>query len=361
MPGIVDRLAATELTLQTPRLERASGLALQLLALAQRAADERLIAMGLSMADRIETMTKDSSILADVAMCRAIAARETADFPTAERHAREALEGYRSQLLALRDSTDTDGSLDFERQELHNDLSSALGMLGFALLSQGKYAEAANAYRHSLQHERGASIAVNRGQTLHQIGNCESDLGNHAMAAELYLEAARIFDFVGMEEYLSNALGELGYSLLEFDLPELADKLDDGLVGHGLTDLANDIKRVFDVARPLNHQQCVTAIRKLFGTVILLSLSGHGKKLAGRCTELANAIVLPVADQVGAAMRDHEEIFPIIMVDTVLRLAVLIAQGEFDLEESGDITHETVGEILRAFALHTNGRKISCG
>lgn len=201
---------AAELALRTSRLERASGLALQMMALAQRAGDDSLIAIGLNVADRIEGMTKDPELLADVAMCRAIAARETADFSTAERHAREALEGYRARLRVAKDNPDTDGNLDFVQQELHNDLSSALGMLGFALLSQGKYDEAAKAYRHSLQHERGASIAVNRGQTLHQIGNCESNLGNHKTAAGLYIEAARIFHFVGMEEYLSNALGELG-------------------------------------------------------------------------------------------------------------------------------------------------------
>ena len=188
---------AAELALQTSRLERASCVwHCSCWVLAQRATDTRLIAIGLNMADRIETMTKDPGILADEGMRRAIAARETADFPQAERHAREAFEGYRSQLLVLKDSTDTDGSLDFEREELHNDLSAALGVLGFALLSQGKYAEAANAYRHSLQHERGASIAVNRGQVLHQIGNCESHLGNHKVAAEIYLEVANMFNFV---------------------------------------------------------------------------------------------------------------------------------------------------------------------
>ena len=66
---------------------------------------------------------------------------------------------------------------------------------------------------------------------------------------------------------------------------DLTEKLDDRLVGHGLTDLAKDVKRVF-ATRPHNLQQSVGAIRKLFGTVILLSLGGHGKKLAGCCIEL---------------------------------------------------------------------------
>ncbi len=337
---------AAELALRTPHLERASGLAIQLMALAQRAGDGTLIAAGLNIADRIEGMTKDSELLANVAMCRAIAARETGDFPTAERLARQAFDGYRTRLLALRDTTETGGSLDFKRQELHNDLSNALGMLGFALLSQHKYEDAAKAYRSSLQHERGASIAVNRGQTLHQIGNCESNLGNHKAAAEFYIEAAKIFHIVGMEEYLSNALGELGYTLLEVDLPELADRLGEGIIDHGLEDLASDTRRAFNQARSLDPQQCIGIIRKLFGTVILLSLGGHGGKLADFCVELTNVAVLEIGDQVAAGTRDQDEFFPIMMVDTALRLGVLIAQGEFDVDEYGDITHETVGEIL---------------
>lgn len=338
---------AAELALRTSHPERASGLALQSMALAQRADDVALVAAALSLADRIEEVTQDPESLADVAMCRAIAAREATDFATAERRARQAFEGYRTRLRTLKESTDSDDGLDLEQRELHNDLSSALGMLGFALLSQKKFAEAAQAYRHSLKHERGTSIAVNRGQTLHQIGNCEGNLGNHKAAAELHVEAAEIFDFVGMEEYLSNALGELGYSLLEVDLPELLNRLDENLVDHGLMDLANDMKRVFDPTRPLDHQRCIGIIRKLFGTVILLSLGQHGNKLANFCTEQANATIVGITHQVGHGTRDRDALFPIMMIDTALRLGVLIAQGESDLKEKGDIAQETISEIVR--------------
>ncbi len=184
-------------------------------------------------------------------------------------------------------------------------------------------------------------------ETLHQIGNCESNLGNHKIAAELYIEAARIFDFVGMEEYLSNALGELGYSLLEVDHPELLDKLDEGLVDHGLVDLANDTKRAFDPARPLNHQQCVGAIRKLFGIVILLSLRGHGNKLADFCAELANATVVAITDQVGAETRDREELFPIMMVGYGAGACVA---GDLDAATLLDHVGEIAGENFARLA-----------
>ena len=205
---------AIDLAFQTRRLEKASGLAMQYLALAQRTQDESLFTKGLGIVNKIASISENPEVLADVAMCQAMAAQRTNDFPKAERYTRQAFEGYRTVLLSLKDKTDEDGSLEFERNDLHNNLSNALGMMGQALLSQQKYEEAAKAYRHSLQHERGASVGVNRGQLLHQIGNCESNLGNHEASAKLYIEAAKIFHFIGMEEYLSNAFSELGRATL---------------------------------------------------------------------------------------------------------------------------------------------------
>ena len=65
-----------------------------------------------------------------------------------------------------------------------------------------------------------------------------------------------------MEEYLSNAFGELGYTLLDVDLPEVLDHLDDNIIDHALVDLSKDAARVFDPARPLDHQQCIGMTRK---------------------------------------------------------------------------------------------------
>ena len=340
-------LDATNLAIRTRRLEKASGLAMQFLALAQRTGDEALLASGLTIANKIASVSKNPEVLADVAMCQAIAAQGINDFSKAEQYARQAIEDYRTLLLSLEDKVDADASLEFKRNDLHNNLSNALGMLGFALLSQQKYEEAAKAYRHSLQHERGASVGVNRGQTLHQLGNCESNLGNHEAAAKLYLEAAKIFHFIGMEEYLSNAFGELGYTLLEGDFPEVSDQLDDNLISHALMDLKKDATRVFRPARPLDHQQCIGMIRKLFGTVILLSLTGYGTKLMDFCIELRSETVTEIADQIDTGGRDKDEAFPVLMVDTALHLGVLIAQCESDIKIKGDVARDTIGQILR--------------
>jgi len=178
-------------------------------------------------------------------------------------------------------------------------------------------------------------------------GNCESNLGNHQAAAKLYLEAARIFHFIGMEEYLSNAFGELGYALLDVDLPEVLDHLDDRIVDHALADLNKDTIRVFDPERPLDHQQCIGMIRKVFGTVILLSLVGHGGKLGSFCMNLGNEVVASIAGQIDSGVRDTDERFPVLMIDVALRLGMLIAECENDLRMNGDVADDTVGNILR--------------
>ncbi|MBX9589243.1 MAG: tetratricopeptide repeat protein [Hyphomonadaceae bacterium] len=341
---------AAELALSVGDLEIASGLILQLVALAQRAGSANLVKAGLALSDRLERLTQDGDVLADISMCRGIAAREAGDYCTAENYARKAFEGYRARLRASLDhqsSSPDDDTEAFDKQGLHNDISNALGLLGFSLLSLGRYEEAAKTYRHSLQHERGASVAVNRGQTLHQIGNCESHLGRFREAAAHYLEAAKIFHFVGMEEYLSNALGELGYVLLDVEAVGFLEDLDTKLIERGLVDLAKDTKRVFDSAQPLDHSRCIGIIRKLFGCITLVSLHGKGQLLGEFCVSLSNDVLVVLGDQLSNGERDQDEKFPLAMIGTALQLGLLVAEAEQALKERGDISRDTIGEMLR--------------
>lgn len=342
---------AAELALSAGYLERASGLILQLIALADRADSADLVKAGLTLADRLERLTEDSEILADIAMCHGIAARGTGDHAAAESYARKAVEGYRARLRVSIDRQSSDPRGDcvesFDRQDLHNDISNALGLLGFSLLSLGRYEEAAKAYRHSLQHERGASVAVNRGQTLHQIGNCESHLGHFREAAAYYLKAAKIFHFIGMEEYLSNALGELGYALLDVEADHHLEDLDPDLIEQALVDLTRDAKRVLDSAQPLDHSQCVRIIRKLFGSIAVVSLTGKGQILDEFCISLYNDVLVVLRSQISNGDRNQEEEFPLLMINTALRLGCLVAEAEKTLEECKNISEGTIGEMLQ--------------
>jgi tetratricopeptide (TPR) repeat protein len=345
---------AAELALSAGHLECASALSLQLVALAQRAENSEgasLIRAGLALANQIEALTDDEKTLADIAMCRGIAARETGDYSTAENYARKAIVRFRSR---LRSSTawksrnqQSDGSEPPVSHDLYNDLSNSLFLLGFVLLSLGRYQEAAKAYRYSLRYQRGASVAVNRGQALHQLGNCESHLGRFRHAASNYLQAAVIFDFAGMREYLGNALGELGYTLLdtETDIPD--EGLSPELIERGLIDLAMDTKRIFDPARPLDHSKCVGAIRKLFGSIALVSLVGSGRQLGQFCLSLCNEVLVVFHEEFSNERRDPEEGFPLAMIDTALRLGFLACEAEQSLEQLGEIPRETIDVMLR--------------
>jgi len=336
-------LEATELALTSGNLEDASKLTMQFMSLASRSFDDSLISKGLNLVDRIESIIDSVEELPELALARAIAARKLEDFSSAEKYSRQAFEVYRAR---LRSSKETDQPED-GNQDLHNDISNALGFLGYSLLSQKRYREAAIAYRHSLSHERGASIGVNRGQTLHQIGNCEAYQGNFKAAAKLYYDAAELFHFVGMEEYLGNAFGELGYTFLDFYQPKILDQLSEELVDSALLDLTTDAQRVFNPARPLNHQQCITIIRKIFGAIILISLAEQGNKLREFCINLANSTVTELEAQIDSGLRNQDEIFPLVTINLIFHIGVLIAQGELDLEQTGDISHETTGEFLR--------------
>ena len=252
---------AAELAVVIGKAERASGLIMQLVALADRAQDIELLRGGIELAAEVEQQSDDIEVHSDVAMCRGIAARSEGDYLTAERHSREALEGYRNQLRAeisrLDAKPDEKKEQKFAIDQMHNNIANALGLLGFALLLQQRYGEAGKAYRRSLKHERGASAAVNRGQHLHQIGNCECHLGNFKEAVKFYIEAVEIFHFVGMEEYLSNATGELGYALLDIDEAYPLDILEEATINAAFLDLSNDIGRVFDPSHSIDHNRAI--------------------------------------------------------------------------------------------------------
>ncbi len=335
--------AATDLAIHTQRPETASVLMVQFLSLALRTQDKTLFTKGTAIVNKIARNSEHPKVLVDVALCRAMVALATKNFPKAEQYARQATEG----LLSLKDKADEDGSLESKRNEFHNNLSNAQGLLGFSLLSQQKYQKAVKAYRYSIQHERGASVGVNRGQSLHQIGICESHLGNHETAARLFIEAAKVFHLVGMQEYLSNACGELGYTLLDIEFPGVRDHLDDDLIENVLVDLSKNAAHTFDPARPLDHELCIEMIRKLFGTVILLSLTGYGAKLGTFSVKCHNETITVIASQVDAGTRSRDELFPVSVVDIALRLGILIAECENDLRVNNDVGHDTLREILR--------------
>ncbi|HMY90359.1 MAG: HNH endonuclease [Gammaproteobacteria bacterium] len=335
-------LDAADMAIRSSNWTDASSLAAQFMALASRSFDDSLITKGINLVDRIESAVDSLEYLPDLVMSRAIAAQQSGEFLSAEQHARKALKGYQYRLRTAVEVDKVGDHLD-----LHNDISNSLGILGYSLLSQERYKEAREAYRHSLSHVRGSSIGVNRGQILHQLGNCESYLGNFKSAAEFYFQAVKVFHSVEMIEYLSNAFSELGYTFLDTYQNEILNHLNEELVDSALLDLRTDILRVLNPAVPLNHQHCIQVIRKLFGTIILVSIAEYGKKLNGFCLGLENSTTTELRKQMKDGTRERDDFFAVMMVDLIFYTGALIAQGEVDFEETGDISRETTSEFLR--------------
>lgn len=333
---------AAELAIRTENLKDASVLISQFMALASRKHSVSLVSKGLDLVDRIESKVDSHDQIANLALSRATAAQSLEDFSQAELYSRKAYSYY---CLLFR-SNNKHELLD-SKNDLHNNISNALGILGYSLLSQKKYREAGKAYRHSLRHERGASIGVNRGQTLHQIGNCESYQGNHEAAVKLYFDAAEIFHYVGMAEYLSNALGELGHALLDAYEPEIINRLKDELIDQLLVDLTEEAMRVFDSSVSLDHHRSIQFIRKMFGSIILISLSEKGLKLNGFFSLLYDSTFKKIGEQIHNGLRNQDELFPFLMVNLMSNIGMLIAQGEADYTHTGDISPDTTGGLLR--------------
>lgn len=347
--GCVVMHDAAELAVSTGRSEQASALVLQLISTADRANDTTLLTAGTVLVDRIEEISECDGIRADMAMCRGILARHQGDHIGSERYAQSAFESYSMHLYEMesqRAQTDKDDIFDFTIDEAHNDISHALGLLGFSLLAQEKHQKAREAYRQALQHQRGASIGVNKGQTLHQLGSCESHLGRHSDAAELYLEAIRIFHFVGMEQYLSNSFGELGYALIDIEEETEFHDLSKEIVEAALSDLARDFNRVFKVSQPIDHYRAIGIIRKTFGCIATVSLIGEGQALGLPSIQLFDEYIKPINEQIKLGRRSTDDVFPLLMLDTALSLGFYAAEAERSYIEEGDISRDITNEML---------------
>lgn len=332
---------AVELAIKTDNTEDASVLISQFMAIVSRNYDDSLIAKGLDLVTCLESKIDSEEQLANLYLSRAMAAQSLGEFSEAELYSRRA---YKCYCALLRSSNKCIPKK--KCNDSHNDISNALGILGLSLLSQNKYSKAGKAYRHSLLHERGSSIGVNRGQTLHQLGNCESYQGNYKSAVKLYFDAALIFHYVEMAEYLSNAFGELGYALLDAYDPEIINRLEEEHIDHLLIDLTAEFQRIFNPSTPLDHQQCIQLIRKMFGAIVVVSLAERGVKLKEFFSSLYESNFKKIGDQIYNGQRRQDELFPFLMVNLMSNLGMLIAQGETDYTTTGDISHDTTGGLL---------------
>ena len=326
----------------------ASAKIVQAASLVQRGQDPRMAAEVEMMLDGFPT--EDAETCGNIAMTRAILTKQRGDALAAEGHARDAIAHY--QMVRNELATQLDQETDELRwEENNNDLSGSFQMLGDALLALKRPGEARTAYEGALRLVSGGSVAVNEGQILHQIGNCQSNLGEHADAADYYARAAVCFQAVGMKEYLSNALCGLGYALMEFDderpLPEAPPSI---VLSEGLDDSVESVVRCLSATHQPNDGACAWAIGKLFGVVVVLGFSDE----AWRLGEVGGALKKWVTDAHGDGVNENAvgrgEKLEWLHVDALAALMSTIAAFEERVDTVGRVRERDIDQLSKAWS-----------
>ena len=335
-----------KIALRDGKMKAAIGHIVQMVALAGRSEDTSVDAAAESLLEQIPA--DDPEISGNVALARAIMASSGGDAHATEIHARVAISHFEMVRKGLGAKVG-DRMENADSDSIGNDLSGSYGKLGDALLAQNRFEEARTAYKVSLDLLCGASIAVNEGQILHQIGNCVSNLGKHTEAADNYRQAAVRFQAIGMREYLSNALSELGYTLIKLDDDTaLPDALPLEVLTDGLDDVAEHVARCFATLPGLNPEACATAIRKLFGVIIVLSLSDDAQRLGSVAHLLKEQVIKPLAERVAEDGVEIGGSFTLNQLDALVALTLSITSFERKAEMNGTVQESGIEELAKA-------------
>ncbi len=352
--GALVMLRAAELAIASGQPNRAPAFIAQMLALRRRK-DRRTTGLAEDLLSKLDVLQGlPPNVLGDINVARAMIALNDKDPEAGAAFSKLAFQAYKQAAKIVSDRRPDDPEdldplpdqiIGCRREELHNDIASALKLHGDAMLALGNYTRAAEHYRHSLRHERGGAVAVNRGQTLHQIGNCESHLGNFKGAAECYIDAIGIFHFIGFREFISNATGELGFTLFDH-LPERLMEITDTVFSASLEDLRIEIADAFDPEKGVDPQHCAGLSRKVFGTINVGILSGKSKLAGDWALGIAQEILSTVHIRDTRSPKDMHLRFSAMIVETPLHLAFLVREIEDSCQENGVPDKGAVRELL---------------
>jgi tetratricopeptide (TPR) repeat protein len=344
--------ALAELALKTNNILGANDLAQQFMSLAVRAGNKASFTEGQELIKSIELAAEGLDIAPELSMSKAISLSH--DSLLTEQHARVAITGFKTKLQnrveKLRKDKIEDDELILKISPLIDEISHAFSLLGTALLNQNKIPKALKAYSQSLEYQMGSSSGVNQGQTLHQLGKCESKLGNYKSAIEHFSEAAGIFFYVGMKDYLSHSFAEIGYNLLDVDLPELQKQFTEAGVSAALLDLMQYTIQKFNTSLTPEYQEYMYVFRKLTGTFYFLSLIGYGNKLGTFVHDLAQKTTIPMMEHLNSGPREASVRHPLHMLSTILKLGKHIELVEIDLADNNNVELDTMLALLNVIS-----------
>jgi len=154
----------------------------------------------------------------------------------------------------------------------------------------GRPQEALSLYQSVLEIVERRQDPINRGSTLHHIGNCLASMGHVEDAFESYLMAAQQFEVIGAVEFLSNSVGEAG--LLLADLPPNIDVSGEAepLLWAGLEDALREALRFAAPTPDFSLQRAIARLRKVGGAVWLAAQTSLREDLGDIAQEMAALI-----------------------------------------------------------------------
>ena len=338
--GVRMVIRGARIAMRSESWKDASGFIVEAAGLAQRSDDVRLAG---AVEELLEAIPAKQGDAGHVAMARAILADGRGDAHETEKEARKAIGHYEGK--RDRSARSGDGGDAEELAGNRDSLSGAYQMLGHALLARRKPEEAREAYESALELAGGASRSVNEGQILYQLGRCLGEVGEHSQSAGYYGRAAVHFRAIGMRDYLANALGALGYELLRLGDSAALPALPSGVLRDGIQDAVVSIQQSVNVQVRTGAVDSEWAIRKLFGTVVVLSLSGEAESLAN-----AGRAMLEWTKELGEAGGAGEvakrAAFEILHSEALAELMLSIARVEGRARPRGSVRESDVNELV---------------
>ena len=344
--GVRVMTRGAQVAMRAGRWKEASGYIAEAAGLAQRSDDDRV---AVTVEALSEAMPAERGDAGHLAVARAILANRRGNAHETEKQAQKAIlhyEGVRDRL-----SLEGDGADEEDLAEVRNELSGAYQLLGHALLALRLPREARTAYDEALEMVGGASRAVNEGQILYQIGLCQRRLGAPADGAGYFARAAVCFQGVGMREYLANALGSLGYALLEMDgKGAVPENLSVSVLRHGIHDAVESVVGCVSTEHAPDSEASAWAIRRLFGAVVVVSLSDEASLLGEAGRGLRAWVEVAPFELIRRGKVENVRLSALPYLEVVAEIMCAVVEFEERWEGASGIGAEAADELRQAVA-----------
>ncbi len=317
----------------------ASDLLLQLFSLSKRLHSENSERTTLlqEIADELALLAEDSKesrLLGNAAIAKGEVAMLEGELDEALEYFSDATLNYERaiQTTETTNSSIDDEPLSEQDNSARQNLAMALKSQGFVHQIAGRMNDALLFYERSLTIISRVNDEINIGSIHHQIGNCAVAINQFERAFNSYLEAAKKFQAIGMNEYLSHSLSELGYLLIQWDpsIP-IGSLIFEDLLIDGLADTTKQIIHIF--AQPssvLLAELGLSILRKTFGIVALLSFSSCNSLLDDWAYELRGKMLQPLHEKLQSERQilDLDIKIPLMHLDLILLLAGTLSEVE---------------------------------